>query len=187
MWGIHQDWRSLLRNWLQRPAGMQYHQTPRHKGTCYNCKFLQSVLTPNLQHTPGGLKQVWVVILWCGDFNSHNSLWGSKLTDRNGECIESIIDEFDLVLLNDGTGTFVSPPTGQSSPFDLNFVSTSAAERCEWSVLSDSMGSYHFSVITCLKLDRDADNLDRSPSWNFSEANWDCFSTLCSEEVTIEL
>ena len=38
------------------------------------------------------------------------------------------------LLLNDGSGTFVNPSTGQSSPLDLTFVSSSAAARCEWYV-----------------------------------------------------
>ena len=39
------------------------------------------------------------VVVVLGDFNSHNILWGSKITDRNGECIEGLIDEFDIVVL----------------------------------------------------------------------------------------
>ncbi len=32
------------------------------------------------------------VVLVCGDFNSHNIIWGSKIMDGNGECIEDLID-----------------------------------------------------------------------------------------------
>ena len=41
------------------------------------------------------------VVLVSGDFNSHNTVWGSKDTDRNGDIIEDLIDEFDMVILND--------------------------------------------------------------------------------------
>lgn len=30
--------------------------------------------------------------IWCGDFNAHISLWGSKLTDSNGEVVEELMD-----------------------------------------------------------------------------------------------
>jgi len=146
------------------------------------------------------------VILLCGDLNSLNYLWGSKLTDRNSECIISIIDDLtwcfymmvlgllsihllkkmgmarqrpleywrkvDAVTRWSGACSHTWPDliwwTWQISPLDLTFVSTSAAARCEWTVSSDSMGSAHFQVITCLKW-------DRSPLWNFSKANWDSF------------
>lgn len=36
-------------------------------------------------------------VLWCGDFNSHNSLWGSNSNDANGILLEEFIDEKYLV------------------------------------------------------------------------------------------
>lgn len=31
--------------------------------------------------------------IWCGDFNEHNSLWGSNHTDNNGNIIEEMMEE----------------------------------------------------------------------------------------------
>lgn len=41
-------------------------------------------------------------LVWCGDFNSYNSLWGSNNTDVNGQLIEEFIDDNYLVCINNG-------------------------------------------------------------------------------------
>ena len=43
--------------------------------------------------------------VWCGDFNAHNSLWGSEKNDRNGEIVEELLDGQNLVCVNDGKRT----------------------------------------------------------------------------------
>jgi len=47
----------------------------------------------------------------CGDFNAHNTLWGSGATDFNGRVVAEVIQEYDLFLLNDGAGTRLDPHT----------------------------------------------------------------------------
>ena len=49
--------------------------------------------------------------------------------DRNGECIEGLIDEFDMVVLNDGTGTCINPSTGKMFSLDLTLISSIEATR----------------------------------------------------------
>lgn len=58
-------------------------------------------------------------VIWCGDFNSHNSLWGGGHTDINGQKVETLLDERELVCLNDGRGTRVDVHTGRESVLDL--------------------------------------------------------------------
>ena len=36
-------------------------------------------------------------IVWFGNFNAHNTLWGSEKTDSNGQVIEDLFDEKNLV------------------------------------------------------------------------------------------
>lgn len=34
-------------------------------------------------------------IVWCGDFNEHNPLWGSDRTSSNAQVIEELLDEMN--------------------------------------------------------------------------------------------
>lgn len=36
-------------------------------------------------------------IVWFGNFNAHNILWGSEKTDSNGQVIEDLLNEKNLV------------------------------------------------------------------------------------------
>lgn len=58
-------------------------------------------------------------IVWCGDFNAHNSLWGSGSTNGNGQTIEELLDARNLVCLNDGSNKRINISTGKESVLDL--------------------------------------------------------------------
>ena len=66
-------------------------------------------------------------VLWCGDFNSHNSLWGSNDTDANGTVIEEFIDYQNLVCINSGEGTSYNIIQSTESTLELTFVSSALA------------------------------------------------------------
>ena len=53
--------------------------------------------------------------VWCGDFNAHNTLWGSEKNDSNGELVEEMLDGQNLVCVNDGRGTRIDVNTGKES------------------------------------------------------------------------
>ncbi len=57
--------------------------------------------------------------LWCGDFNAHNWLWGSKNTDYKGEVIEQFMDDRSFVFLNTGEGTRFNLTENTVSSIDL--------------------------------------------------------------------
>lgn len=86
-------------------------------------------------------------IVWCGDFNGHNTLWGSDRTDVNGQIIEEMLDEKNLVCLNNGECTRIDVNMGKESVLDLTLVSNSIAAICDWSVYREgTIGSDHYPV-----------------------------------------
>lgn len=39
-------------------------------------------------------------VVWVGDFNAHNPLWGSQVRDENGVVVEELLDNCRLVIMN---------------------------------------------------------------------------------------
>ena len=85
-------------------------------------------------------------VIICGDFNSHNPIWGSKDIDANGRTVEEFMHKHDLVLLNEGTSTRIDPHTGRFSCLDLTFVTKELAKLSGWSVQKQNFGSDHFLI-----------------------------------------
>lgn len=90
-------------------------------------------------------------IIWCGDFNAHNLLWGSDKTDYNGGVLEEFLDSKNLVCLNDGRKTRIDVSSGKESVLDLTFASSSLAPLCEWRVNNKSFGSDHYLVVSKIR------------------------------------
>lgn len=86
--------------------------------------------------------------IWCGDFNVHNSLWGSNTTDAN--VVEGFMERRGQVCINDGRRTRVNVTRGTSSCLDLTLASSSIAGICEW---ESTIGSNHFAVLCNINLD----------------------------------
>ena len=120
-----------------------------------------------------------------GDFNSHNTLWGSSVTNCNGRALEDFILENDLVLLYDGSGTRSDPHSGKLSKLDITLASPQIGNKCDWSVLPGILGSDHFPIIIEIHIENShnthADqNMDETiPS--LKNIDWDKFTQLCCE------
>lgn len=119
-------------------------------------------------------------LIWCGDFNAHNSLWGSLCTDNNGRVVEEFMEEQALVCLNDGKGTRFNIKNLSTSCLDLTIVSGAVALECQWEVLEQSTsGSDHFPIICDIGLEIYQQNKTKQTRWRFDKADWDKFNKLC--------
>uniref|UniRef100_A0A3B3Q2D7 Reverse transcriptase domain-containing protein n=1 Tax=Paramormyrops kingsleyae TaxID=1676925 RepID=A0A3B3Q2D7_9TELE len=115
-------------------------------------------------------------VIWCGDFNAHNTLWGSEKVDINGQVIEELLEEKNLVCLNDGTKTRIEVRTGRESVLDLTLVSSNVAALCTWNVYKEgTMGSDHYPVLCSININLSQVNEGRGGRWVFERANWDKF------------
>lgn len=91
--------------------------------------------------------------IWCGDFNAHNSLWGSTHTDSYCTIVEDMMGTRALVCLNDGSGTRVDV-VRVTSCLDLTLASNAIASLCECNVINDStVGSDHFTISCTMNFD----------------------------------
>lgn len=104
-----------------------------------------------------------------GDFNAHSEIWGCSNTDLRGRIVVSMLGEYDLDLLNDGSPTFLSLSNGSQSAIDL----TISSEHCNnvlWEAIGDQHGSDHFPIL--LKISSTRSFLSTPQRWKYSDADW---------------
>ena len=102
---------------------------------------------------------------------------GSNITDHNAKIIQEFMDENDLYLLNDGTGTRITF-NGIQTPLDLTFVSSNLSKISRWNVQDNTLGSDHSLIKIQLyqnrKINKNHNSI--SNSWNYKKAKWSLFS-----------
>jgi len=85
-------------------------------------------------------------IIITGDLNSYSPLFGGNATSSNGKLLEQLIDNNNLSVLNDGSGTHLKQ-NGELSAIDVSLASPNIAIKSSWTVFNDSIGSDHYPVI----------------------------------------
>ena len=108
-----------------------------------------------------------------GDFNSHNTLWFDKKTDKRGKILENFILKNDICFL-DGEKFTYSKGTTQSH-IDLTLISPEIFPLFEWDTYDSLCNSDHVPII--IKTKSKFENEIRQ-KWNMSKANWDKFKKL---------
>ncbi|KAG0442306.1 hypothetical protein HPB47_015737 [Ixodes persulcatus] len=78
-------------------------------------------------------------LLFCGDFNAHNTTWGDNRTTPRGSALEDVTTTLGLEALNDGSETFVRQGV-HGSVLDLTFAPRNIA--ASWTVIADTTKKY---------------------------------------------
>ena len=84
-----------------------------------------------------------------GDFNSHNSIWGSLKTDKKGRIIERIADDWMLTIMNleKRKPTHINHQNGNNSSIDLSICSPIIDGYFEWDTADNIYRSDHFPIV----------------------------------------
>jgi ribonuclease HI len=108
-----------------------------------------------------------------GDLNGHSPLWGGDRSNPQGKILEDLCSQHDLVVLNDGSPTFISASSGSLSALDISICDPSLFLNLEWSVHDDTGGSDHFPTIITY-----SNNFCETPleNWRFRQANWELYA-----------
>lgn len=81
----------------------------------------------------------------CGDFNTHNTIWGSETTNKRGKATETLLDT--NTILNDGSPTHFCRRTGNFTTIDRTFANPEICHKLTWFTLPHLHGSDHFPII----------------------------------------
>lgn len=124
------------------------------------------------------------------DFNSYNTLWGSVNTNQRGRIIESLLDTFDLTILNSNQPTHYCNAHNTFSNIDLSISTPDITLLLDWSVYSELYGSDHFPIIinrskTATFPTVPISNISLN-KWRMDKANWQQFK-VCMEKTLKEL
>lgn len=118
-----------------------------------------------------------------GDFNSHNYMWGSSKIDDRGKEVEKFIDSQNLVLLNNGEPTRISPNDGKLSSIDLAMANPALAQRLEWSTSNDIYTSDHLPIIIQYIPRQNNFHQLNATKWNLKSPKWDLFSSKLENKI----
>lgn len=122
-------------------------------------------------------------ILFCGDFNAHNTLWGGTKTDVNGITVEEVMDDFNLSCLNDGSSTRYDAAHGTESAIDLTFTSGPIAGVSRWEVSDHSLGSDHYVITTTIRDQNICLEENWFPRWKLKQADWGLYRVTVSAKL----
>ncbi|KAG1713967.1 RNA-directed DNA polymerase from mobile element jockey [Nymphon striatum] len=128
------------------------------------------------------LRQLPAPALICGDFNGHNLLWGSRVTNPRGRTIENIILHNNLCLFNDTSMTYLDLSAGTYSALDLTICHPSLFQDFTWMVDGDLHTSDHFPIHV---KGNGPPVKGRPQRWKLHKADWTVFKQLCAEQLNI--
>ena len=77
-----------------------------------------------------------------GDFNSDNSSWGSRTTDRRGKETYKAFNKDNKIILNSNKHTHINIANDQMSNIDLSLSNSSLSQRLEWNVHKNITKNY---------------------------------------------
>ena len=121
------------------------------------------------------INQLPAPFILMGDMNAHNTLWYDNKIDREGQIIENIILENNLLLLDGNKFTFCRGAS--RSHIDLTLVSPELAADFEWDTYDDQCSSDHVPVILKTK---NKFSVEGRPKWNFDKADWEKYRNLAT-------
>ena len=117
------------------------------------------------------IMQLPTPFLLVGDFNCHNTLWGSTSTDARGRIIEKILLKSEIILINTNEPTHFNMANGSFSSIDLAFCSPSLHDIVNFTVMSDLYNSDHFPLFIEI-INNDTNSHSGQTRWKFKKADW---------------
>ncbi|GBN24737.1 putative RNA-directed DNA polymerase from transposon X-element, partial [Araneus ventricosus] len=130
------------------------------------------------RHLDALIRQLPSPFFLLGDFNGHNTLWGSTDTNPRGCQIETLVEDHGLCLLNDNSYTHFHQASQTFHTIDLAICSPSLVPYWKFSTCTNLFNSDHFPIVlTYVK--NDFPFPKRPVKYIFGKADWPLFESLC--------
>lgn len=109
-----------------------------------------------------------------GDFNCHHYIWELQASNDNiGSKLHEQIEDSNLILLNNGSRTYLNNNLNKVSAVDLTLVSSDLIASSSWSVASDTFSSDHFPIFIKIILNSNYTKLNEfSYKINLRNVDW---------------
>lgn len=98
----------------------------------------------DLIHITTQLSKPFILV---GDLNIRNLIWGSLYTDPRGKIVESILEDPNLILLNNGSSTRNHPFNENLITIHLTIASANIALYSDWDTLPSYNDSDHWPIL----------------------------------------
>lgn len=120
-----------------------------------------------------------------GDFNCHNTSWGSHHSDMFSSFLIDLFDDINVCVINDGSPTHrVYPGQNPQSVVDLSACSPNLSSLLSWRVLNQSFGSDHFPIIISKPLSvRPISIPEPLLKYKIQKADWPKFSSYVDSKL----
>ena len=111
-------------------------------------------------------------VMILGDFNAHNTLWGSEKTDCRGRQIEAFVEQRNINIMNNGAPTRILYET--ETAIDVSLCSPQIDADFHWAVLTSPGDSDHCPIV--ITHDEDI-RQEATEHWNMKKAKWEVYKT----------
>ena len=116
-----------------------------------------------------------------GDFNAHDPLWHSSLSDARGDVFAAEIDGAPFATINSNSPTRCPPNARPTSP-DISLASADLLDSVEWKTLSQGP-SDHLPILIRLAGDSYPWSSKNRTFVNYRKADWPLFALLVDKSL----
>ena len=123
------------------------------------------------------------------DFNGHSLLWDSiQPTDVRGTEMEDWVISKDLIVLNDGSPTWVNKATGNESTPDVTLCGRAWNNKKTWRVEDPIGSSDHTPILIEVHTKvKHVNLLPRNTRWKSRDGDWEDFKQAVEDEISSDV
>ena len=122
------------------------------------------------KHIPAAFPQPAILL---GDFNAHNTIWGSRETKPRGREVEQFIGNHNVIIMNNEAPTRIE--RNSETAIDL-ICSATIAISLQWSISTSPGNSDHCLIFITYEV-AESNLQEQTSGWTEREAQWELYAS----------